>query len=56
MGNKTSGTVHALVFCAKIGQHFNKVRKTSKKHAIFGSFQAFLRSFNFSGILAQNTT
>mgnify|MGYP007048369160 CR=1 FL=1 len=34
----SSSIVHALAFCAQIGLHFNKVRKTSKKHAIFGSF------------------
>ena len=34
----SSSIVHALAFCAQIGLHFNKVPKTSKKHAIFDSF------------------
>jgi hypothetical protein len=31
----SSSIVHALVFCAKIGLHFNKVQKTSKKTCDF---------------------
>ena len=34
----SSSILHALVFCAKIGLHFNKSWKKAKKHVIFGLF------------------
>ena len=52
----SSSIVHALAFCAQIGLHFNKVRKTSKNMPFLARFKHFCRFFNFRGIWAQSAT
>ena len=52
----SSSIVHALAFCAQIGLHFNKVRKTSKNMPFLARFKHFCRFFNFKGICAQSAT